>query len=168
LSRYDGVQKLVRWDRRGAIVNSTDDYIVTITNYSDVRKFGIPEFVVHPEQKKCDIYGGDAFYPWSYGGSDQPFLRNVSVAGRTVHVFQNPDSGITWQAIEVASESGAVYCLPLSTEMALSDRATEFQAEPVSAFEPDVFVPPSYCKSPSADTVIRCSSMHRHQRHHRP
>ncbi len=161
---YDGVQQLVRWDRKGAIVNGTQDAVITITNYSDVRKYGIPEFVIFPEQNKCDIYGGDAFYPWSYGGSDQPFLRNVSIGGRTVHEFHNAGSGMTWQAVEVAAESGATFCLPFSVEMTLSDSATAFQAEPVNAFEPTVFVPPSYCKAPSVDTVKRCSDMHGHHR----
>jgi hypothetical protein len=160
---YDGAQQVVRWDRRGAIVNGTMDYISTITNYSDVRSFGIPEFVIHPEQNKCDVYGGDAFYSWSFGGSDQPFLRNFSVAGRTVHEFYNPDSGITWQAVEVASESGATFCLPFSTEMAHSDSLTVFQAETVNAFEPSIFVPPSFCKSPSAENIIRCSGKHGHK-----
>ena len=162
---YDGVQQLVRWDRRGSIVNGTADAISTITNYSDVRKFGVPEFVIHPEQSKCDIYGADAFYPWTYGGSDQPFVRNISVAGRTVHVFNNPTSGITWQAVEVASQGGAAFCLPFSVEMALSDSITTFQAETVNAFEHGVFVPPSFCKAPSAENIKRCSEMHGHIHH---
>lgn len=160
--RYDGVQQLVRWDRRGALVNSTADYISTITNYTDVRKYGIPEFVIHPEQKKCDIYGADAFYPWSFGGRDQPFLRNISVAGHTVHEFRNAGSRTTWQAVEVVLQSGAAFCLPVSVEMALSDSMTSFQAEAVDAFEPGVFVPPSFCKAPSIDTVKHCSEMHSH------
>jgi hypothetical protein len=162
---YDGVRQLVRWDRRGSIVNGTADAISTITNYSDVRKFGVPEFVIHPEHSKCDIYGADAFYPWTYGGSDQPFVRNVSVAGRTVHVFNNPTSGMTWQAVQVLSESGAAFCLPLSVEMALGDSATEFLAEPVNAFDAKIFTPPAYCKAPSHETVMRCSDMHRHIHH---
>jgi hypothetical protein len=157
---YDGIQQLVRWDRKGSIVNSTIDSVTTITNYSDVRKFGIPEFVIHPDQKACDIYGADSFYSWSFGGKDQPFLRNVSFAGHNVHVFYNDASRITWQAIEIVSESGASFCLPLSVEMALSDSATAFSAEPVNAFDPSVFVPPSYCKPPSADNIKRCSGMH--------
>ncbi len=165
VARYDGVQQLVRWDRRGAFINSTEEYIITITNYTDVRKFGIPEFVVHPEQNKCDIYGGDAFYPWNFGGADQPFTRDIHVAGRTVHEFRNEASQITWQAVAIESKSGASFCLPVSVEMTLSDSITSFEAEAVNAFEPGVFIPPSICKAPSADNIKRCSGAHGHNHH---
>ena len=63
---YDAIRQRVRWDRSGALWNSTDNELSLITNYSDLNA-GPPEYVIYPRQNQCAIYGADAFYAWQYG-----------------------------------------------------------------------------------------------------
>jgi hypothetical protein len=132
---YDAVDQLVRWDRWGALTNATFDHVVLITNYTDLAH-GPPEYVAFMTTNSCEIYGADAFYPWSYGNG-MLFAGNFTKGKEVFQVWENPTNGMRWEADE--------HCLPYRHVEGSEGLVTVFTAKEVESFDSSIFLPPSFC-----------------------
>ena len=137
---YDAVNKLVRWEQFGALESPALLQRITIANYTLSKAGYYAEYVVYPQELKCELYGADTFYPWCYGeGYGRPLVQqNLTLGNTTLNVWGNADVGFMWT-------STVHECLPFSALH--QGTSLQFTDVRVGSISPQVFGPPTYCNA---------------------
>eukprot|EP01111_Echinosteliopsis_oligospora_P002537 TRINITY_DN1381_c0_g1_i1.p1 TRINITY_DN1381_c0_g1~~TRINITY_DN1381_c0_g1_i1.p1 ORF type:complete len:186 (-),score=30.04 TRINITY_DN1381_c0_g1_i1:31-588(-) len=131
---YDSINRLVRWDREGAVENATTIRLQTFANFTS----GI-EFLYYPDVNECVTHWPDSFTEWCYGCSvGQTYLKNITVDEIECMAWSAANDEMIW----LSSVDG---CLPVLYEY--KNKTIIFDDATLAITNPSVFVPPYICKA---------------------
>ena len=142
---YDTSSGWIRWNRNNTAIGGNYD-MTDLWNLTMASGGYTPQFIIGVNgPNTCAMYGGDAFFPWSYGEkAGMKFTGEFTEGDRTEFWYAIESSDFTFASVVASNATESGVCLPYAMEHGML--RTEFYSEAVSDIPASVFAIPAECQ----------------------